>query len=322
MSTRIINGRRPKNKRIERALLKKEPKVNENVKSAMFLRGPKTSEIINQVIADMYTLKKPHGIKFHRRNDTRPFEDQGSIEFFSNKNDCSLMAFGSHQKKRPHNLVLGRFFDHQVLDLIELGVSNFKSIQQHPGNLSYTVGFKPCFVFRGPEFEQKEEYKKFANLLLDFYRGEVTDQISLMGLDHVFVCTAVEGKIYFRHYSINLKKSGTNLPRVELEEIGPAMDLTIRRTRFAAHDLMKEALRQPRELKNRKVKNVTQSILGTVINVHKEKQDLGQMQTRKMKGLKRKRAEGAANGEADGEANTEAAAAAKDTTPKKKRADE
>ncbi|ELR18102.1 Brix domain containing protein [Acanthamoeba castellanii str. Neff] len=353
MSTRIINGRRPKNKRIERALLKKEPKVNENVKSAMFLRGPKTSEIINQVIADMYTLKKPHGIKFHRRNDTRPFEDQGSIEFFSNKNDCSLMAFGSHQKKRPHNLVLGRFFDHQVLDLIELGVSNFKSIQQHPGNLSYTVGFKPCFVFRGPEFEQKEEYKKFANLLLDilstllpclpvaaalrfpllspvtspivlnsavhFYRGEVTDQISLMGLDHVFVCTAVEGKIYFRHYSINLKKSGTNLPRVELEEIGPAMDLTIRRTRFAAHDLMKEALRQPRELKNRKVKNHP----GTVINVHKEKQDLGQMQTRKMKGLKRKRAEGAANGEADGEANTEVAAAAeKDTTPKKKRADE
>ena len=29
------------------------------------------------------------------------------------------------------------------------------------------MGFKPCFVFRGPEFEQKEEYKKFANLLLD-----------------------------------------------------------------------------------------------------------------------------------------------------------
>jgi ribosome production factor 2 len=305
-------------------MLKKEPKVNENVKSAMFLRGPKTSEIINQVIADMYTMKKPHGIKFHRRNDTRPFEDQGSIEFFSNKNDCSLMAFGSHQKKRPHNLVLGRFFDHQVLDLIELGVTNFKSIQEYPGNLSYAVGFKPCFVFRGPEFEQKEEYKKFANLLLDFYRGQVTDQISLLGLDHVIVCTAVEGKIYFRHYSIKMKKSGTNLPRVELEEIGPSMDLTIRRTRFAAHDLMKEALRQPRELKNRKVKNVTQNILGTLINVHKEKQDLGEMQTRKMKGLKRKRAEGTADGAANGEeaATTATTTEEKDATPKKKRADE
>jgi ribosome production factor 2 len=167
MSTRIINGRRPKSKRAERALLNREPKVHENVKSAMFLRGPKTSELINQVVSDLYTLKKPHGIKFHRRNQTRPFEDQTSIEFFSNKNDCSLMVLASHQKKRPNNLVLGRFFDYQILDLIELGVENFKSIQQFEGNASCAVGFKPCFVFRGPEFEQKEEFKKFANLLLD-----------------------------------------------------------------------------------------------------------------------------------------------------------
>jgi len=293
--------------------------VHENVKSAMFLRGPKTSELINQVVSDLYTLKKPHGIKFHRRNQTRPFEDQTSIEFFSNKNDCSLMVLASHQKKRPNNLVLGRFFDYQILDLIELGVENFKSIQQFEvrsavlhlitcvlfsrcavcpsdttqpqGNASCAVGFKPCFVFRGPEFEQKEEFKKFANLLLDFYRGEVVEQISLVGLDHVFVCTALDGKIYFRHYNIKLKKSGANLPRVELEEIGPSMDLVIRRTRFANPDLMKEALRQPKQLRKKKVKNVTQSIIGTVINVHKEKQDLNQMQTRKMKGLKRKRGE-------------------------------
>lgn len=70
------------------------------------------------------------------------------------------------------------------------------------------------------------------------------------------------------------------------------MDLTIRRTRFAAHDLMKEALRQPKEARVKKVKNVKQNILGTLINVHKEKQDLGQLQIRKMKGLKRKRDEG------------------------------
>jgi len=56
MSTRIINGRRPKSKRAERALLNREPKVHENVKSAMFLRGPKTSELINQVVSDLVPI--------------------------------------------------------------------------------------------------------------------------------------------------------------------------------------------------------------------------------------------------------------------------
>ena len=38
----------------------------------------------------------------------RPFEDQTSLEFMSQKNDASLFAFGSHSKKRPHNLVFGK----------------------------------------------------------------------------------------------------------------------------------------------------------------------------------------------------------------------
>ena len=45
---------------------------------------------------------------FSKKNDTNPMEDETSTEFLMAKNDCALMAFGSHNKKRPNNLVLVR----------------------------------------------------------------------------------------------------------------------------------------------------------------------------------------------------------------------
>lgn len=42
-----------------------------------------------------------------------------------------------------------------------------------------------------------------------------------------------------------MKKSGTRTPHIELEEIGPAADLVIRRTRLASSDLFKTACRTP-----------------------------------------------------------------------------
>ncbi len=62
-----------------------------------------------------------------RLNPVLPFEDQSSLEFLAEKNDASLMLVGSHSKKRPHNLVMARFFDFKVLDMIELGVTGFTS---------------------------------------------------------------------------------------------------------------------------------------------------------------------------------------------------
>ena len=38
---------------------------------------------------------------------------------------------------------------------------------------------KPLFVFNGELFEQREEYKKLKNMLLDFFRDEVAESVNL-----------------------------------------------------------------------------------------------------------------------------------------------
>ena len=61
-------------------------------------------------------------IKLSRKNKMLPFEDEQPLEFLAHKNDASLFMFGSHNKKRPHNIVMGRLFDFHILDLIELSL--------------------------------------------------------------------------------------------------------------------------------------------------------------------------------------------------------
>lgn len=63
-----------------------------------------------------------------KKNDIRPFENVNSIEFLSQKNDCSLFMIGSHSKKRPNNFVLGRLFNYQILDMVEFGVLNYEAM--------------------------------------------------------------------------------------------------------------------------------------------------------------------------------------------------
>jgi hypothetical protein len=50
--------------------------------------------------------------------------------------------FGSHNKKRPNNLVIGHMYDYHVLDLIELGIEKFVSlhIQEMNNFIMYTEG--------------------------------------------------------------------------------------------------------------------------------------------------------------------------------------
>jgi len=90
---------------------KREAKIVENPKTAMFIKGHKTSSIVTEVLTDLvslvheslslfavedaedfafsqYKLKKPDAAMMKKKNQILPFEDASSIEFLSQKNDA------------------------------------------------------------------------------------------------------------------------------------------------------------------------------------------------------------------------------------------
>ncbi len=73
------------------------------------------------------------------------------------------------------------------------------------------MGAKPLFVFQGSQWATDTLYGRIENLLLDFFRGAKLEKMSLQGIDHVIVCTVVDGKIYLRVYNIGFAKSGTKV---------------------------------------------------------------------------------------------------------------
>ncbi|KAM9778515.1 ribosome production factor 2 homolog [Syngnathus typhle] len=297
---------KPKTKRSKRFLESRAPKLAEKEKSAMIMKGGNANQNISQALKDIYSLKKPNAVLYKKKNITKPFEDSTSLEFFSKKSDCSLFLFGSHNKKRPNNLVFGRLFDFHVLDMIELGIEKYVSLSEIKLS-KCPEGTKPMLVFAGEAFDMNNEYKRLKSLLIDFFRGPSVSAVRLAGLEHVLHFTAVEDKIFMRSYRSLLKKSGCKTPRIELEEIGPSFDFVLRRTHLASDDLYKISHKQPKALKPKKKKNISHDVFGTKFGrVHMQKQDLSKLQTRKMKGLRKRKGE-VVDGGAEDEVSTKVA---------------
>lgn len=291
---------KPRTKAGKRALEKRAPKLVEDPKRALLVQGNKTSQIIKDVLTDLHKLKGTDSIKFSRQNaDMRPFESGGELplELHCTRQNCSLFALGSHQKKRPHNLVLGRLYDFRLYDAVEFGVQRYASVQSFGGGAALAqLGNKPCFVFVGDVFEADPAMRQVKSLLLDYFRGRQVESINLKGLDRViFVTQHPDSKlVLFRQYNVRYKKSGTRVPRMELSEMGPSLDLEVRRSRPPPLELEKEATKQPK-LDKKKEKNVGSDVLeGKVGHIYMPKQDVASMALAKPKGLKRERRAAAA----------------------------
>ena len=249
---------KPKNARTKRFLDNKAPQLHENPRTALFLKYSSTSEILNLVMTDLHSLKRPLGIKFSKKNVIHPFEDPSSLEFFSEKNDASMMVFGSHSKKRPHCMTIVRMFDFKVLDMLELLIEpdTLRTLSQFK-NEKARVGLKPLIAFSGSAFESPTEnaYTLAKSVLLDLFKGPDVEKVDVEGLQYIMNFSVEEEEndevkpiIRMRCYLIRTKKAGGSLPKVEVEEMGPRIDFRVGRVKEADTEMLKEALRKPKGL--------------------------------------------------------------------------
>ena len=149
---KVLAGGKPAKARTQRYLKSLEPKLKETGKRTLLLKGIKCSQAMGNLLKDMRAMQAPNAKLLTKKNAIVAFETEGqqSLEFLSTKNDCSLFALASTNKKRPNNLVLGRTFDHQILDMVEVGVLRFKSIHDYGGSVpKKRIGSKPMMLFLG-----------------------------------------------------------------------------------------------------------------------------------------------------------------------------
>lgn len=192
----------------------------EGTKRALFFQGRKTSEKLRNLLKDLYDLKKPDAAKLTRKNDITIFENAKPVEEFCRKHEAPLFMMGSHSKKRPDNVVLGRMFNYTLFDMFELYVESYEGLKEFTAS-KILLGSKPCLIFNGNLWEESSEMKQLKSLFIDFFQREYVENVRLQGIEHVLSFNATpDGKILFRSYKILLKKSGMRIPRVELEEIG------------------------------------------------------------------------------------------------------
>lgn len=283
-----------------RAMHERDAKVIENPKALLILKGHATSQLMNNVLGDLQLLKKPYVRKLQRKNEILPFESGGEthLENLARLNDSSLFALGNHTKKRPNNLILGRMFGFRILDMIEFGVTNFRPISSFKPSVPSAVGSVPCIVFNGDDYHSSETTDKVQSLLVDIFHGpHDIERIHLSGVDRALTFTlhAPDSKppvVSVRHFAVALKKNpGFSVPKVDLIEVGPSFDLTVRRTQFAPEALWKESMRMERDPRvDRKQKNISKNELGDKLgHIHVGKQDLSGLALARMKGLGRKR---------------------------------
>ena len=142
--------------------------------------------------------------------------------------------------------------------------------------------------FMGSGFEFDEDNKRIRNLFHDLLnRGTEIKEGDLLGLTRLFICITVEGNVLqFRFYISKLLSnhvsSGDWSSMDPLDEIGPRLDLTIRRKQLASQDEYKRSISRKSYLTQKAHRNVELNNMGDKLGrVHVQQPDLKTLEIRK-----------------------------------------
>jgi len=268
-----------------------------SARKVLLLKGIRCSNNMSDVLKDLQSILQPNSKLLSKNNKIIPFDDEGcqSLEFLCTKNDCSLFALASHSKKRPNNLILGRTFDRHVLDIWELGIQRYRSLKAYKSAPKKRPNSKPMLAFLGDVWNIDSQYTDLRCFFVDFFKGTPVDKVVLNGLDNIISFTAVRSSdeqvvVYMRSYFVKLKKNpdaASSTPVPFLVNSGPDIDFSLRRTQPPSPDLWNLAIKQPKEIKAKKVKNRSTNVFGeTIGRLHLQKQDIDKLQGKKSKALR------------------------------------
>ena len=247
--------------RVQRYLKKQQSQLVEPARQILLLKGIRCSDAMATVLRDLRAMNAPHSklllknnaiVAFDGHSQTMTGDDEGinSLEFLTTKNDCSMFAMASHNKKRPNNLILGRTFNRALLDMAELGITYYKSIADYKLAPKKRTGSKPMMYFCGDMWDNASDFMKLRNLLIDVFKGDPISKLILSGLDHLITFTVSEQPsqtssnpniqtkyrhsntvVHIRTYFVKLKKNPNgetgSAPVPFLEPCGPDMDFQV-----------------------------------------------------------------------------------------------
>lgn len=76
----------------------RQPKLKENTKMSIMLKGNKLSQTVDNVIKDLHLMRGKEFSKLNLRKarEIYPFDDVGFVEQLASKQDCSLFCVGTH----------------------------------------------------------------------------------------------------------------------------------------------------------------------------------------------------------------------------------